>query len=58
MDFEVENQGNSIKKWFQKAIIFQLPFLMNLGSILEGFGAPNGGQDGPKMGKLGVKKAT
>ena len=57
MEFEVENRGNSIRKLFQKAIIFQLPFLMDLGSILEGFGAPNGGQDGPKMGKLGFKKS-
>ena len=38
MDFEIENRGNSRKKWFQKAIIFQLPFLMDLGSILEGLG--------------------
>ena len=33
-------------------------FFVNFGTILEGFGLPNGGQDGPKMGKLGVKKAT
>ena len=33
-------------------------FGIDLESILEVFGIPNGGQDGPKMGKLGVKKAT
>ena len=37
---------------------FNMVFFVNFGTILEGFGIPNGGQDGPKMGKIGIKKAT
>ena len=58
MDFEVENQGKSMQKRIRQVIFsnIDLPFL-DFGPILEGFGAPNGGQDGPKLGKLGITKA-
>ena len=44
---------------FQKiAPRFLTSIFHGFGVHLEGFGAPNGGQDGPKMGKIGIKKAT
>ena len=46
------------KKGVRNTTFFPHGFFINFGSILEGFGRPNGGQDGPRMGKLGVKKAT
>ena len=57
MDFEFEN-GEKLKKTLEKNMFYFIWFFVNFGTILEGFGLPNGGQDGPKMGKLGVKKAT
>ena len=58
MDFEFEN-GEKLKKTLEKNMFyFNMVFSSIFGTILEGFGIPNGGQDGPKMGKLGVKKAT
>ena len=57
MDFEVENRGNRRQTRIEKSSFFPHGFFINFGSILEGFGAPNGGQDGPKLGKLGIKKA-
>ena len=58
MDFEFENGEKLKKNARKKYVLFQYGFFVNFGTILEGFGIPNGGQDGPKMGKLGVKKAT
>ena len=57
--------GFCIRKWRKidartlgKTCFFLYGFFINFGIILEGFGLPNGGQDGPKMGKLVVKKTT
>ena len=58
MDFEVENCEKSEEKGVRITKFFPHGFSINFGSILEGFGVPNGGQDGPKMGKLGIKRAT
>ena len=58
MDFEFENGGQLMQKRSKKLCFISYGFFVNFGTILEGFGIPNGGQDGPKMGKLGVKKAT
>jgi len=58
MDFEVENRGQSIKKRFKNACCFSHGFFIDfpwiLASIWEGLGEVWG----PKIGKLGVKKAT
>ena len=58
MDFEVQNRGKSMQKRIEQTSIFPHCFFLDFGPILEGFGAPNGGQDGPKLGKLGITKAT
>ena len=58
MDFEIENGEKLKKNARKKYVLFDMVFFVNFDTILEGFGLPNGGQDGPKMGKLGVKKAT
>ena len=58
MDFEVENSEKSEENGVRNTTCFPHGFFDNFGSILERFGPPNGGQDGPKMGKLGIKKAT
>ena len=57
MDFEVENREKSIKKRIEKSMFFPHRFFIDLEFILGGFGAPNGGQDGSKIGKLVNKKA-
>ena len=58
MDFEVENWEKSEENGVRNTTFFPHGFFINFSSILEGFGGLNGGQDGPKMGKLGIKKAT
>ena len=58
MDFEVETRETSMQKRFEQISFFLHRFFIDFSSILEGFGDPNGGQDGPKIGKLGIKKAT
>ena len=58
MDFEFENGEKSMQERSKKTCFFSYGFFVNFGTILEGFGLSNGGQDGSKMGKLGVKKAT
>lgn len=57
MDFEVENQGKSMKQRFKKTLFFPHGFFIDFSSSLGGFGVPNGSQDGPEMGKLGLTKA-
>ena len=56
MDFEIQNQGKSKENCIRSATRFPHGFFMNFDSSLEGFGAPNGGQDAPKIGNLGIKK--
>ena len=58
MDFEVENREKSMQKRIEKNKLYQHGFFIDFSSILEGFGAPNEGQDGTEIGKLGAKKAT
>ena len=58
MDFEFENGEKLTQKRSKKICFISYGFFVNFGTILEGFGIPSGGQDGPKMGKLGVKKTT
>ena len=58
IDFQVENREKSMKQCVEKSMFFPHRFFIDLEFILGGFGAPNGGQDGAKMGKLGVQKAN
>ena len=58
MGFEIENWEKSKAQGIRNTTFFPHGFFINFDAILEGFGVPNGGQDGPKMGELGVKKAT
>ena len=56
MHFEVQNRGKSKENGVRNMTFFPHGFLINFGSILEGFGAPNGSQDALKIGNLGIKK--
>ena len=50
---EIQHGSKPIKNRVRKRVVFRPRFLIDFGSILAGFGVPNGGQDGPQIGKLG-----
>ena len=58
MDFEVETRDKSMNKCFEKISFFLHRFFIDFSAILGGLGAPSGSQDGPKVGELGLTKAT